>query len=494
MRVPQTDRSKKRSYSFTSRVTLWFGLNLLIAGAIIATAAHAELKQFMLGEAVIDMNNRIEALTFTLQRPGSLERLMPQIENGWQARRGELAYLRVLNGKGAVIVASSEIKQQKLTPLFKIKNDTKKPVVRVLNGQSYLVFTTHIRTHDPTLKNATFQFATDLSQHQKLLNHYYKLFWIIFLVTGVFSVLWSWYLSRSAFVPLRSVIARIRKWQTALHDRLPSDHLPQELVELIQTFNAMLEKIEDAFDRLSRFSADIAHELKAPIMNITSSTEIQLSRPRTTEEYREALFSNLEEMRRIAEIVERLLFVAKAESPDQNLRIESVKVRDTVEKLVEFFQGLADEKRVQLKVEIEPTLQLFAERTLLEHAISNLLSNAIKYSPQGGSVLVSARQTRDNIVITVTDEGAGIPPEDLPFVFDRFYRGKGVLKNGPVTGHGLGLTIVKSIMNLHKGRATIVSQPDNGTSATLEFSLEIQRKFGSGASVAENTANFSPYT
>ena len=482
---------RAKTYSLASRVPFWFALNLLIAGAIIATSVHAGLKRFMLDEAKVDLNNRIEAMTFALQKSGALERFKPQLENEWQSRGGELVYVRVLDSQGHEMVSSSTIKKEHLTDLFVNESPTKKPIVRELRGKSYLIYTTHLTTEDPQLNKATFEFAADMTQHQKLLARYYRLFWLVFLCGAIVSVMWSWYIIRSAFSPLQNVIDRIRRWQTALHQRrLPSDGLPQELVVLIETFNRMLEKIDDAFDRLSRFSADIAHELKAPIMNITSSTEIKLSRTRTIDEYRDALHSNLEEMRRIAEIVESLLFVARSESPDQYLKIENLNLRETVEKLVEFYQGLADENNVRLVIDIRDDLQLFGERTLLERAISNLLSNAIKYSPPEGRVTISARQTVDKLMLTISDQGEGISPNDLPFVFDRFYRGHAEQAKGPTPGHGLGLTIVQSIMRLHKGQATISSQAKSGTSVSLEFPLEIQRKFRSGTSVVKHTAHF----
>ncbi len=412
-------------------------------------------------------------MTFALQRPGALQRFKPQLENEWQSRGGELVYVRVLDPQKHEIVSSSAIKRQHLEALFAGESTVTKPIVRELNKKSYLVVTTHLRTEDPELNQASFEFAADMTQHQRLLLRYYRLFWSVFLCGALVSVMWSWYIIRSSFSPLRNVIDRIQQSQNALHERLPSENLPQELVVLIETFNGMLAKIEDAFDRLSRFSADIAHELKAPIMNITSSTEIKLSRTRTIDDYREALHSNLEEMRRIAQIVESLLFVARSESPDQNLKTESLNLRQMVEKLVEFYQGLADEKNVRLVADINENLYVIAERTLLERAISNLLSNAIKYSPENGRVIVGAHQTADKLILTVTDQGAGIPAEDLPFIFDRFYRGRTELTKGPTPGHGLGLTIVQSVMRLHKGHCKISTRVGSGTTVSLEFPLEI---------------------
>jgi two-component system heavy metal sensor histidine kinase CusS len=242
------------------------------------------------------------------------------------------------------------------------------------------------------------------------------------------------------------------------------------LAALADTFNAMLDRLEESFRRLSQFSADLAHELRTPINNMRGEAEVALSRARSVEEYREALTSCLEESVRLSDLIGSLLFLARAESPGTNLKRETVNVVKELEAVRDYYEAAAAEAGVTQSVAAGDEVILSLDRGLLRQAIGNLVANALAHTPPGGTVTLAAEMDRGVVRIEVLDTGAGIPAEDLSRVFDRFYRvDKARSSQG---GVGLGLAIVKGIAALHGGRAEIESEIGKGTRITLIFAID----------------------
>lgn len=279
-------------------------------------------------------------------------------------------------------------------------------------------------------------------------------------------------IARVGMRPVRNIAAtaeRIRS--TSLGERIPLEGLPRELAELAATFNAMLDRIQRSFDQISRFSADIAHELRTPLMNLRATAEVTLGRDRSTTEYAEALGSCIEEADRLTRIVDSLLFLARAEADRTKPQAVDFDVARELESIRDYHHPQAEESGVTLAVDCAPTLPSRADRTLFNRAVSNLVTNAFKYTPKGGSITMRAFHEPGRLVVQVRDTGSGISQEHLSKVFDRFYRAD-TARNSKAGGTGLGLAIVKSIAALHKGEATIESAPGRGTTVTLTFPQE----------------------
>jgi two-component system heavy metal sensor histidine kinase CusS len=252
---------------------------------------------------------------------------------------------------------------------------------------------------------------------------------------------------------------------TALDERIRVERLPRELAQLAETFNEMLDRISESFGRLSRFSADLAHELRTPIHNLRGETEVALAKTRTVEEYREVLESSLEEYDRLSRMIESLLFLARAESSAAPFERQTVEARREVEAVREVFDPVAEERGVALACEGEASLSVSA--VLFRRLLSNLVANALEHTPAGGRVGIEIAQDPDGAAtIRVADTGRGIEPEHLPRVFDRFYRAD---PSRSAAGSGLGLAIAKSIVELHGGSIALDSSPGRGTRVTLRF-------------------------
>lgn len=301
-----------------------------------------------------------------------------------------------------------------------------------------------------------------------LLADYRRTLAVTVLVGTMAAAALGWFVSRRALRSLYRLATSAEGISTSrLNQRLYTASGPAELRSFASAFNAVLERIEDSYQRLSDFSSDLAHELRTPINNLLLHTQVTLSRNRTADEYRDLLESTLEEYHRLSRMAADMLFIARSDNAKTYVDLKPLNVRAEVDKVVEFFEALAIEHNVRIVCRGEATLQ--ADRSLLQRAIVNLLSNALRHGPPETNVTVEAGCDAGGVVeIRVHDQGSGIAPEELDRVFDRFYRVSEARHNSHEDS-GLGLAIVKSIMRLHGGSASVTSQPGEGTTFTLTF-------------------------
>lgn len=251
--------------------------------------------------------------------------------------------------------------------------------------------------------------------------------------------------------PLRNVVrAAAGIGADQLGQRLELREVPAELRELAESFNGMLERLERSFRRLSDFSSDLAHELRTPLTNLMLHSQIALSRPRDEVQLRAVLAAGLEELERLARMVNDMLFIAKADHAQIRLALEEVPVAEEVAKVFDYFGALAEERGVSLASRGEATA--WADRGMVRRVIANLLSNAIRHAEGGSTVTVRLSREGGAVLIDVHNRGARIADAEAQRVFDRFYRGE-ASRTFSSEGAGLGLAIVKSIADLHGGSA-----------------------------------------
>ncbi|GAA0701588.1 heavy metal sensor histidine kinase [Marinobacterium maritimum] len=244
-----------------------------------------------------------------------------------------------------------------------------------------------------------------------------------------------------------------------LHLRLEDHHPVSELQALSQALNQMLARLEDGFAQLSRFSEDLAHEMRTPLSNLMGQTQQTLSHPRTRDEYESLLVSNLEEYERLSRMIDSMLFLARTEQPRASIHAEALALGELVEQLSEYFEGMAEDRGLQLINQARH--EVCADRDLLRRALANLIANALRYAEADSSILISSHERNGGIEIRVHNRGPAIAAEHLPRLFERFYRCDPARAESDDCG-GLGLAIVRSIMLLHGGHAE-VSSDDSGT-------------------------------
>jgi two-component system heavy metal sensor histidine kinase CusS len=322
----------------------------------------------------------------------------------------------------------------------------------------------------------TLQVALDVSPGQALLADYRRTLLTVVGVGLVFAALVGSWLARKGAQPLVEITQSAQHVTASqLHDRIVVSRWPAELTALASAFNAMLDRLEESFIRLSQFSADLAHELRTPINNLRGEAEVALARRRAPEEYQQILASSLEEYDRLSRMIEGLLFLARSDNPKAGIERTRFDARREIESVREFYEALAGEQDV--RVTCEGQAWITGDPLLFRRAVSNLLANALQHTSAQGRVSLALRLLDDEAVeLRVQDTGGGIPPEHLPRIFDRFYRADRA-RSGAPGGIGLGLAIVQSIMRLHGGTASVHSQLGRGTT----FSLRFQGKLPSAA-------------
>ena len=298
--------------------------------------------------------------------------------------------------------------------------------------------------------------ATNIDFHLYYLDDFRNYLRLVTMAACLIAILAIWFAVYQGHAPIRRISREIRRiGSDQLHTRLDPDAVPRELVELAVSFNEMLGRLEDVFQRLSAFSGDIAHELRTPITNLKTQTEVALSHARSVEQYQEVLYSNLEEYERMAHMIGDMLFLAQADN--KLLKPERVKIDLDAEMriLFDYFSAWAEEKNVRLELEGEP-VWMTGDRLMMRRGLSNLLSNAIRYTPVGSRVIATLSIDGTSACINIFNAGEPIPAEHLPHIFDRFYR-PDASRQRSSEGAGLGLAITRSIIEAHGGSISVQS-------------------------------------
>ncbi|HSG23880.1 MAG TPA: heavy metal sensor histidine kinase [Azonexus sp.] len=298
--------------------------------------------------------------------------------------------------------------------------------------------------------------ATEMSHHAHFMSTFRRTLWIFMTLATLAMGLLGWIVVRRGLAPLQTIRHQAAEiTANRLHTRLPVEAIPLELGDLASTLNEMLSRLEDSFQRLSDFSSDLAHELRTPVSNLLTQTQVTLTRARSADEYRDILASNAEEFERLSRMIADMLFLAKAENKQIIPHREQLDLAAEVADLVEFYGMLAEEREIRLSVVGHAAVS--GDRLMLRRAISNLLSNALRHTPRGGMVTVRmAAQENGLVQLAVENTGLSIPAEHLPRLFDRFYRADSA-RQRTTEGSGLGLAITRSILSAHGGDITASS-------------------------------------
>lgn len=253
-----------------------------------------------------------------------------------------------------------------------------------------------------------------------------------------------------------------------LSERIVVVDADDELGELGQTLNAMIERLEQSFTEMQRFTADAAHELRTPLAIIRNEAEVALRLPRTGDDYRNVLENLLEEVQRISTMADQLLFLSRQDAGLSPKVREDVALDELLREVVQNMQLVAQAKDVAIQLTDNVPCRLNSDSRLLRRVFVNLLDNAIKYADRAGIVRVCSRLSTDDVAIQVQDDGPGISAEHQPHIFDRFYRADAA-RSGDGNGVGLGLSICQSIVNSLGGAIRVEGEQEKGTTVTVSL-------------------------
>jgi two-component system heavy metal sensor histidine kinase CusS len=467
-------RTRPRAWSLATRLTFWYTASTftLVLGAtgVLYFALAANLRRSDKEE----LREEVEILRALLHESSTVDtRLQWEVQGEYRAIHPTRLHKRVMDSRGRTVLETPGMKDEIPQEVFPTPPpESADPSMTMVTYESqdhlWLIASGRARLGSGP-EERQLQFGMDLSRESALLARYRRRLWAVLVLALAPSVLIGRLIARRGIRPVERITETARRIRsTTLNERIGTERLPSELEALAATFNEMLDRLEESFQRLSRFSADIAHELRTPIQNMRGGAEVALGRPRPADEYREALVSSLEECEGLSRLIDSLLFLARAESPEAQLDREPIDVALELESVRSFYDAAAAVAGVSLSADCVTPLPARLDRTLFQRAVANLVGNALAATPRGGAVRMIAREDETGVRIEVADTGSGIPPDLLPRVFDRFYRVDGS-RTKSSGGSGLGLAIVKCIAEMHGGSITIASTPGSGTRVTLHL-------------------------
>jgi two-component system heavy metal sensor histidine kinase CusS len=251
-----------------------------------------------------------------------------------------------------------------------------------------------------------------------------------------------------------------------LSARLDIKNTPTELQSLAMSFNAMLDRLSSGYERLLQFSADLAHEVRTPIGVLIGQTQVTLAHTRNESEYKSVLESNLEELERLGRIAQNILFLAQADHERQDIERTTLNIREQLETIATYFEGIADERHLIFEVHAEG--EMSANAIMSRRAISNVVVNAVRYAEPGTTIRLSGSEDTHGALIVIGNQGKPVAPDELSRLFDRFYRGDAA-RSEFTESSGLGLAIVQAIMRLHGGSVSASCSAHGWIEFTLRF-------------------------
>ncbi|MBI5462801.1 MAG: heavy metal sensor histidine kinase [Gammaproteobacteria bacterium] len=469
--------------SITLRLTLLFAtastVVLRVVGSVIGVVVEAHFAEQDLAE----LSGKLELIRHALAKvrtPAELSALPQQLDDALVGHAG--LSVAVVRPDGQRLFATSGAD----FPAFMLEAralptdvERLRPVAWERGEHTYSGIAATAVTGIAGLPPFHLAIALDIGHHREFMQVFHKALWLSVAFGILLAGVLGWIAAHWGLAPVRR-IAEVAKGISAskLNDRLPLATVPTELLELAESFNDMLSRLEDAFHRLTNFSSDIAHELRAPVSNLMTQTQVALSRARTQDEYRDILSSNLEEYERLARMISDMLFLAKADHGLIVPQREPIDLATEVRELIEFYEPLAEESEVGLALHGAGEIQ--GDRLMMRRALSNLLSNALRHTPRGGTVAVTLdRIGNGDMRIRVENPGTDIAASHLDHLFDRFYRVDPAREHGG-EGAGLGLAITKSIIEAHAGRIAVASTQGN---TVFEMVLPIAPRKPEGSAI-----------
>jgi signal transduction histidine kinase len=301
-----------------------------------------------------------------------------------------------------------------------------------------------------------------------LLTQFRTIFGWVALVALVLGVAGGAWLARRTLAPVRQLIGTVENVIATgqMDRRMPIPRTNDEISNLARLFNDMLEKNEMLIRRMREALDNVAHDLRTPLTRLRGIAELALQGEPNAQICRDALLDAMEESDRVLTMLNTLMDISEAETGLMKLDLQPVLLDEVVREVIELFEFVAQEKSITITTALSPNLIVCADRSRLRQVLVNLLDNAIKYSAPGDRVELSAEPSPNEVAITVTDTGAGIPAEEIPRIWERLYRGD---KSRSQRGLGLGLSLVRAIINAHGGRSEVQSTVGKGSSFVIHL-------------------------
>jgi len=448
------------------QLTAWYSFILAISLAAFCTVAYLAMVYSIRYTVQSELRERTEGVRSILNESGPRGRFALQDELGeFAAGLGPADRVRVADAGGLIFASSGmaePIRPRRRFARFR-------PWRQWIDGKSFLLSRQEIQaagnTYDVTLAVATADLDHALNLGSVL----------IFASAPVFlalAALGGWWMSRRALAPVDEMTQAARSIEARdLSHRLAVPRTRDELGRLAETLNDMLARLEAAFQKITRFTSDASHELRTPLAVMRTSAEIALRKPRTEAEYRETLEQIVRETGNVSQLVEGLLALARSDSGAVQMQMARADLREILGQACKKSRILAAEKGIAFSGDgAAPPVWVDADSASVQRLLLALLDNAVKYTPPGGRIDVKLEAKDGFAVAQIRDTGIGISPEDMPHIFDRFYRADRARSREP-GGAGLGLAISQWIAQAHRGEIRVESEPAKGSMFEVRLPL-----------------------
>ncbi|MEX3171165.1 heavy metal sensor histidine kinase [Serratia quinivorans] len=460
-----------RALSLTLRSAMLFAL---VAALVVSGAGwylYDAMRQEMTLRSDLQVTGRVEYYRNLLSRRFPLEQLMANT-GLFENMLGNEQDVLIFQQSGQKSLINVNPARLSLPPMIPTPVGTPQRLSAVQSGQTaqgvpLRAASALVRLEDGNLLQISA--AHVMFNEQKMLARYLWRIVAAVIVAFVLIALLGYWVMRRGLQPLWRMAAQAAViTPNTLSTRLSEQGAPKELQQLTRSFNAMLDRLNEGYQRLTQFSADLAHEIRTPVGALMGQCQVALYQSRSVEEYETLLSNNMDELERISRMVENILFLARAGEGQAVLNVSRLEMAQELQRVADYFEGLAEERGITLVCAGRG--QLLADAMLFQRALSNLVANAVRYADENSQILLQTlTQQTGEVVVQVVNQGPAIAPAHLDKLFDRFYRADAARSSGSHAS-GLGLAIVRAIMTLHGG-VTRAHCSGGNNSARITFSL-----------------------
>lgn len=449
-----------RSLAISTRLSLMIGAAVLVVLFGVGTALYRSLCQQLSIRDDIALTNRLDQIR-TLVLNEDVQTMIREKPHLFTNMLGNTESLLVLRFPGQSPLIEVNPGKRPLPDIMPVS--TSRPIVlkdvhhqQTPNGVPFISAAALAITGHPPSRQLEIITGRLMIERTQIQANYLRQIVLITLCAALAVIVLCALFARRSLRPLQRLARETSTIDVRhLSRRIALHRPPAELQPLISAFNQMLDRLENSFQQLSQVSADMAHDLRTPIGNLLGQTEIALTQKRTEAYYTRLLGSNFEELVRLSTMIDKMLFLARAENASQAINKVPLLLDEILPPLAEYFEGLAEERQISLR--FSATGKITADADMLQRAMANLLDNAIRYADGSSEVQIESRHQPDGVLLSVTNRGETIPTEQKERLFDRFWRADSA-RHASQNSSGLGLSIVRSIMQLHQGRCGVTCE------------------------------------
>ena len=455
--------------TITFRLILWYSVFFILSTSFLFVLAYFLLSSSVRQKDREETHQKLGEYAAQYQT-GGIEALEKEVSLEGGSGKENPLFVRVVGRQNTTVFLNAEEhwKDFDLTQLDGNSSNGSKELValQTRKGEKGIEIESTILSDGSVL-----QVGQSTEEQKALLETFREVFTGFMIPAIILGIGGGSFLAYRALRPVRSLIQTIRSVSTGRMDaRVPTSQTRDELDELVTLFNTMLEKIETLIKGMHGSLDAVAHDLRTPLARLRGTAEMALRSEQTQDASREALADCVEEADRILTMLNTLMDISEAETGAMKLQMENINISELIKDTVELYAHVAEDKNVSLHASSPDDLFLSADANRMRQVMANLMDNAVKYTPSGGRIDLDAFQRDHQAVITIKDTGAGISSEDTPKIWNRLYRGD---QSCSQRGLGLGLSLVKAVVQAHNGRIEVSSKPGVGSLFTLYLPVEL---------------------